>query len=140
MNVYLDSSAQIRLLTGDGPSLPGNDSWERAFSSGIARLETRRTLDRLRLTNSLPAEWFANAMASLLELESGFTWLEVRPDVLARAAEPFGLVLSALDALHVTSAVIIRASGVPDLVFATHDRQQAIGAMAFGFSVIGVEI
>ena len=46
--------------------------------------------------------------------------------------------LGTLDAIHLASALVLREE-VPDLVFATHDRQPAIGARALGFEVIGVD-
>lgn len=140
MIVYLDASAQVRTLTGDGPGLTGWNSWERAYSSMIARVETRRTLDRLRLLGAVSDEWLAAARRRLAEVEQGMAWLPVLPSTLERASDSFGVVLSALDAIHVATAVAIRAREAPDLVFATHDRQQAIGARAVGFDVIGVDL
>jgi predicted nucleic acid-binding protein len=138
MNVYLDASAQVRMLTQDGPSIEGASEWLRMYCSTVARVETRRTIDRLRLTGVATDDWVAAARSQLAAIELQMSWLPVLPIVIERAAESIGVVMSALDAMHVASAVIIRAREVPDLIFATHDRQQAIGARAMGFEVVGV--
>jgi hypothetical protein len=49
------------------------------------------------------------------------------------------VVIGTLDAIHLASAVTLRDGLNEDLVFATHDRQQAIGARALGFEVIGIQ-
>jgi hypothetical protein len=57
---------------------------------------------------------------------------------MERAAGGFATQLGTLDALHVATALLWRDGRTPDLVFATHDRQQARAARALGFEVLGV--
>lgn len=140
MNVYLDASAQVRVLKDDGPGLGDWDRWEQTFSSQIARVETRRALDRVRLAGSVNDRWTAGARKRLFEIERRIIWLPISPMIIGRASEPMSVVVGALDAIHLASAAAIRSFAVPGLVFATHDRQQAIGALALGFEVIGVTI
>jgi hypothetical protein len=49
-------------------------------------------------------------------------------------------VLKTFDAIHVATAIVWRERRAPDLVFATHDRQQARAARALGFEVLGVSV
>jgi hypothetical protein len=43
-----------------------------------------------------------------------------------------------LDALHLASALLWRERRSPDLIFATHDPQQARAARALGFECVGI--
>ncbi len=75
----------------------------------------------------------------MLEALESFDLIGVDRTILDRAAEPFPTVLGTLDALHLSSALAIRPQ-VPDIVFATHDRELAIAATAVGLRVAGVSI
>ena len=55
--------------------------------------------------------------------------------VLERAGDPFPTGLGTLDALHLASAMMARRE-IPDLRFATHDRELATAARATGFEVL----
>ena len=138
MIVYTDASVRLRIILGDGPTLADWETWTTIFSSAISAVEARRTLDRLRLTGGLTDRTLAEAVVKLLAIEAATTGFPVTPEVLERASQPLGTVVRTLDAIHVASALLLRESGY-DLVFATHDRQQALAARALGFGVIGVE-
>ena len=95
-------------------------------------------LDRLRLTGEIMALSLEVATARMVEIEARWTRMEVTPEVLERASQPLGTVVRTLDAIHLASALLLRDSAF-DIVFATHDRQQALAARALGFVVVGVE-
>ena len=57
--------------------------------------------------------------------------------VLRRAALPMPTVVKILDAVHLASALLFQERRGDGLIFATHDLQQATGARALGFEVIG---
>ena len=78
-------------------------------------------------------------MFKLLEIERSLSMVDVTNSVLERASRPMPTSVGTLDAIHVASALVVREE-VPDLIFATHDRQQAIGARALGFEVIGIDL
>jgi hypothetical protein len=72
-------------------------------------------------------------------MEAGLQVLPLLDEVLERASHSFGIVVGTLDAIHLATAAILRTREVPDLIFATHDRQQARGGRTLGFEVIGVD-
>ena len=139
MNVYFDSSILLRVLLGDGVLLPGWDEFERPFTSYLTLVEMRRVTDRLRLSGRLNDAQFGELSAMSLRVEAGLQTLPLTDEVLERAGQPMGVVVGTLDAIHLASAETLRTREVPDIVFATHDRQQAIGARALGFEVIGIQ-
>jgi len=59
----------------------------------------------------------------------------IEPAVLNRAAASFPTVLSALDAIHVATALLWMEEQGEPLLFVTHDVQQAIAARTCGLEV-----
>jgi hypothetical protein len=113
--------------------------WPRittAVSSELIRLECLRTIDRARLRLGLDDEDVAYHRAATLEAIEGFTLVPLGAPVLERAAEPFPTVVGSLDAIHLTSALLVRDE-FDVLDVATHDRELAIAARAEGFRVHG---
>jgi predicted nucleic acid-binding protein len=78
----------------------------------------------------------ARRRATALTVLSGFALVRLNRAVLARAADPFPTRIRTLDALHLASALLIRAR-FPATRFATHDADLAAAALAEGLSVIG---
>jgi hypothetical protein len=78
----------------------------------------------------------ARRRATALTVLSGFELVRLNRAVLARAADPFPTQIRTLDALHLASALLIRAR-YPAMRFATHDAGLASAALAEGLSVIG---
>jgi uncharacterized protein len=130
----------MRAILRDGPLLDVWSEWELAITSDLFSVEARRALDRLRVTQAYGDQQLARATLELTVIERSLTLLDLSREVLERASRPFPTTVRTLDAIHLASALLVREHVVPDLVFATHDRQQAIGAMALGFEVIGVEV
>ncbi len=78
----------------------------------------------------------ANAQAIIGRLDL----LELSPQTLAMAARPTRSPLTALDALHLATAILYRdmqPADEPPIVMATHDRKLAEAARAMNFRVIG---
>jgi uncharacterized protein len=138
MNVYFDASILLRILLGDGPLLEGWSTFARPFTSRLTLVEARRVIDRNRLTAVLNGDDLSRLLSMLLNIEQGLHVLPIVEEVLERASRPMPTTVRTLDAIHLASAMVIRDEILPDLIFATHDRQQATGARAIGFEVIGV--
>ena len=136
MIVYVDSSVVLRHLLGQARTLEWAD-WQAAYSSEILGLEVRRVIDRLRLNSTLDDNGTAYAQQALMRLERSIGQISLTRRVLRRAAQPMPTAVKTLDAIHLASALLFQERTENILVFATHDFQQATGARALGFEVIG---
>jgi len=135
LTTYVDASVLLRVIQGATDALP---SWRliTPVSSQLVRVECLRVIDRARtkgLTDDLTA---ARDRTAVLEALSAFSLLAVTDAVLQRAADPFPTALGTLDAIHLASALELRAE-FPDLEIATHDRELAVAAQSIGFTVVG---
>jgi uncharacterized protein len=137
VKLYVDASVLLRVVLGEPGILR---EWRRAtrwISSELIRLECLRTLDRARVRFELADESLAARRGDVLAYLEAFELVDLDPNVLARAADPFPTALGTLDAVHLSTALLVRAR-VPDLVMATHDRELAIAARSLGLRTAGV--
>lgn len=137
MTIYLDTSAVLRALIGDGAPLLEWGRWDRAYSSDLMGTEARRAIDRLRFERALDDDALADAHQALAATERAIGTIRLTPEVLRRAGQPMPTVVKTLDAIHLASASLLAERGEPGLVFGTHDRSQATAARALGFKVVG---
>jgi predicted nucleic acid-binding protein len=135
--VYLDTSTVLRVVLAQSDTLPDFGRWERAYSSELLGVETRRVLDRLRLDSALDDAGLAAAHQEIAKLERSIGRVRLTRLVLRRAALPMPTVVKTLDALHLATALLLQERRGLDVTFATHDGQQAIAARALGFDSIG---
>jgi len=136
VTTYVDASVVLRVLqVGIGSTSP----WPAGelVSSSLLRVECLRTLDRARLKPGSDEIALAQDRAKVLELLGAFSFAPITDPVLQRAGDPFPTSLGSLDAIHLATALELRAD-IPDLLFATHDRELALAARAVGFEVSGV--
>jgi predicted nucleic acid-binding protein len=134
---YLDTSALLRIVLSEADALDELRARESLISSEILVVESLRAIDRLRLAGALSLESAAARRATLTGwLESVDLVLLQRP-ILARASEPFPAPLGTLDALHLSTALLLRERTRQAVVLATHDRGLAVAARSFGFEVVG---
>lgn len=136
MRVYVDSSVLLRVALGEADMLPEWGRITEPISSELIRIECLRTLDRARLQGRLEDPVLARVRADMLEIIDAFALVELDARIKSRAADPFPTLVGTLDALHLASALAVRATS-GDLTVATHDRELAIGAEALGFKVVG---
>lgn len=137
MITYLDTSALLRIVLSEADALDELRARESLISSEILVVESLRAIDRLRLAGALSLESAAARRATLTGwLESVDLVLLQRP-ILARASEPFPAPLGTLDALHLSTALLLRERTRQAVVLATHDRGLAVAARSFGFEVVG---
>jgi hypothetical protein len=139
LNVYVDSSVLLRVVLREPGRLPIWPRIRTAISSELIRLECLRTIDRARIRGGIDGPRIARYRAEVLEAVEAFRLIAVDSAVLARASDPFPTLLGSLDAIHLTSALLIREE-VGDLVFATHDEELGIAAHSVGFEVHGVKV
>ena len=138
MNVYLDSSAVLRPLLGQSNLIAEWGTWEAAYASELLGIECRRAIDRLRLEGLFDDKQVAQAGEQLSVIERTIGRLQITAAIVREASRTMPTIVKTLDAIHLASAVALRDRRAIDLVFVTHDDQQATAARALGFTTVGV--
>lgn len=137
MLAYLDTSVILRKLLGDKGALKEWGGWELCYTSAITRVETLRTLDRLRLQGKLTDPEVASVVTAMGATWEAFGIVGASEAVLSRAAQSFPTVLGTLDAIHLASALLLQESKDKPVLLLTHDRQLGVGARAAGLKSRG---
>ena len=135
MIAYLDASVLLRVVLREPKPLASWRRIERAFTSELTRVECFRTIDRLRLGGHLDDDEVAGRRELVERRLEAMSIVPVDRRVLRRAAEPLPTALRTLDAIHVTTALTLRARE-PKLGFATHDAELVTAARALGLRVM----
>ena len=102
------------------------------------RVETLRTVDRLRLTHQISDTEVAQLVRDIQITHETFAIHPVTNQVLQRASATFPTVVGTLDAIHLATALAIREIENVDLLL-THDSQLATAARSLGFEVMGID-
>ena len=137
MIVYLDSSVVLRPLLAQANRLREWGSWDVAYASELLGIECRRAIDRLRLEGLYDDKQVAQAGEALVRMEQTIRRIKLNSSIVREASRTMPTIVKTLDAIHLASAVVVRERRGVELVFATHDDQQATAARALGFSTIG---
>ena len=137
MIAYVDTSIVLLPLLGQGRGIAWA-KWDFVYSSELLGLEARRAIDRLRLDLAIDDAGVAEAHQELSRIERYIGVVPLSRAVLRRSALPMPTVVKTLDAIHLTSALILQENKRTPAAFATHDLQQATAAKAFGFEVFGI--
>lgn len=137
MTAYVDSSVLLRVVLGQANVLPEWSRIRHGISSALTRVESLRTLDRLRSRVALPDVEVAGRRSAILHLLDSFELVEIDSLVLDRASQPLPTELGTLDAIHLATALLWRESRKTEIVMATHDSALAIAAQSHGFMVVG---
>ena len=137
MKLYLDTSVVLRPLLKQKGVLERWGEWDEAYSSELLSLESRRVIDRLRLDGGFDDGAVADVHDSLRSIEETLGIVRMTRSILRRAAQPMATIVRTLDAVHLATALMLQEHRDTSLVFATHDRQQAVSARALGFRCIG---
>ncbi|MGH9413492.1 MAG: type II toxin-antitoxin system VapC family toxin [Terriglobales bacterium] len=135
--LYLDSSIVLRFLLRQPDHLELRGRPEFAAASALTRVESLRSLDRLRLAGTDELT-LALRRATLEDLLAHTQTIDLTPAILSRAASPLSVPLGTLDAVHLASALSWSEWLDSPVTFATHDRALARAARMYGFPVTGV--
>lgn len=138
MIAYLDSSVVLRVVLGQRGSLREWRAVEAGVASALMDAECLRTLDGLRLLDGIAEGEIGRRREAVYRILEVLTVIEPTRPVLARAAQPFPVVLGTLDAIHLATAILWRERSEVDLVMTTHDAALGLAARAVGFRVIGL--
>ncbi|MGD0013520.1 MAG: type II toxin-antitoxin system VapC family toxin [Bryobacteraceae bacterium] len=138
MKAYLDSSVVLGWLLQQPGSVSDWSRWEAGVSSELLLVEVARTLDRMQVLGELSDADIAEKQEALRKLLAKCTLVELRRQVLARAAGSFRTAVGTLDAIHLATALLWVEEREEPVVFLTHDRQLSLAARAHGLEVEGV--
>ncbi len=130
MNLYLDSSAAVKLFTAEAesPALASvvreliASRVGRLFLSRLTRLETARSLRRKGEDPTVADRFFEAA-----------DLVDIRPQDFEKAQHVLPSSLRSLDSLHLVSALRLSELGI---AMVTYDRQLAEAAAAAGLRAI----
>ncbi|MEO8198733.1 MAG: PIN domain-containing protein [Thermoanaerobaculia bacterium] len=125
--IYLDTSVALAHLLAEDRRVPERLWTETLVASRLLDYELWNRLHRLGAAQS-----HGDAARDLL---ARVAIVELAPEVLARALEPFPAPVRTLDALHLASAEYLRAASAK-IEIATYDDSMATAAKALGFVVI----
>lgn len=139
MTVYLDTSVLLGFVLGEAGGLPLGDvrRADALISSELLAVESRRTLDRLRVLGTLSHDEAAERLSITAAWLDAVDLVLLRPPILSRASEPLPTALGTLDALHLATALVWRDRMNQPLTMATYDAALGQAARAFGFEVLG---
>lgn len=138
MTVYVDTSVVLRVVLNEANPVAHWGRWNKAYSSALWRVEALRTVDRLRLTHEISDTEVAELVREIQIIHETFTIHPITNQVIQRAGETFPTVVGTLDAIHLATALSIRAIENVDFLL-THDSQLAIAARSLGFEVMGTD-
>ena len=138
MKAYLDTSVILRKLLGEPGAIKEWGQWDDACTSEITRIESLRTLDRLRLQGSLDDGEVAEKMELLRNILETTDLITLDSTILDRASQSFPTVIGTLDAIHLASALLYIEEKKHKLLFMTHDLRLGIAAQALGFETCGL--
>lgn len=138
MIAYVETSIVLRLVLGQPGTLREWRTLDGGVASALVEVESLRTLDRLRLAESLREKELARRRETVYRILETLEVVEPTRPILVRAAQPLPVVLGTLDAFHLVTALAWREATETDLAFATHDARLATAARALGLRVVGV--
>lgn len=140
MPAFLDTSIILARLFNQTPQLP-DDEWnslENPHASELVRVESCRVIERQKLDSGWSDHVFAESLFALETMLSGITLVSLDAQILSRASQPFGVRLKTLDALHLSTALLVCRQDleIPWTFFA-HDEQLKTAARACALQVKG---
>ncbi|HSL94782.1 MAG TPA: type II toxin-antitoxin system VapC family toxin [Thermoleophilia bacterium] len=136
MIAYVDSSVVLRIVLEQPQPLRELGRYE-LVTSELTRIECLRAVDNALVRREIDEDEALLRRGAVFQKVKNAHRVALSRSIMERAAGGFATQLGTLDALHVATALLWRDGRTADLVFATHDRQQARAARALGFEVLG---
>ena len=124
--IYLDTSVALAHLLAEDKQPPDSLWPQRLVASRLLEHELWTRLHARRLGGS-----HGELARRLLERVA---LLEMLPNVLARALEPFPTPMRTLDALHLASIEFLRARG-QSIELASYDERRVVAARGLGIPI-----
>lgn len=127
--IYLDTSMALAHLLGEDRVPPPSLWQETLVSSRLLEYEIWTRVHARGLARTHGDE--------VHQLLASVALLDLAPQVLGRALEPFPVPLRTLDALHLASMVYLRDERGEKVRLASYDARMVRGARALRFPVVG---
>lgn len=137
MNIYIDSSVLLRKLLNERNAIKTFPETNSLVSSALLRVECLRVLDRLRFKHSIKDAQVVERHTHLFSILERVELIDISPDILDFACQPFPTTIRTLDAIHISSAILWKRFKKQDITIFTHDIEMGLAARAFGLPVIG---
>ena len=138
MICYVDASVLLRLVLDAPEPLAEWSGVDRGISSEILRVECRRALYRGRSRNLIDDDGLVAAFEATDGLYRKIDFAALTAPVLQRASDPLPTPVGALDAIHLTTALIWQVDEMRQFdAFLTHDVELGRAARAMGLRVLG---
>ena len=139
MTVYLDTSVLLRWLLNSPKAYSEFQKWDSCYTSELLYIEVNRVLNRLRLEKEIDDTEYASLHKTFSEFYKTVFVIEITESIKQKSAEPFPTIIGTLDAIHLSSALILREENKKlDITILTHDSQLSTAAIAMGFAVAGI--
>lgn len=134
MVAYLDSSLVLRHVLRGEIAIHQAMACDRMVSSELMEIECRRVIHRCRMQGELDDNGVLRATERLEKLLNGMYLIALSSAVKKRAMEAFPVSIKTLDALHLSSALVLaeKTGGEKPLVF-SHDAGMNRCAKVLGF-------
>jgi predicted nucleic acid-binding protein len=137
--VYLDASVIVRHVLFEPNTWLGWDRITEAATSQIAIVECRRGLYKAHAIGRIDDAALKIARRAVQATLDRLKIIRLTNAVTESASQPCSVILGALDAIHLGSAIEFRKRSGEELIhFVTHDRQLALAAEEMHFPVLGV--
>lgn len=137
MNIYIDSSVLLRKLLGEENAIKTFPVANCFVSSTLLRVECLRVLDRLRFKRLVEDAAMVEWRTHLFSILEGIELIDISPDVLDFACQPFPTAIRTLDAIHLSSAILWKRFKKQDITIFTHDTEMGLAARSFGIPIVG---
>lgn len=139
MIAYLDASVIVRHVLFEPNTWHGWDQITEGVTSQIAIVECRRGLYKAHLTGRIDDVALKAARRAVEAILNRLKIVRLTNAVTESASQPSSVILGALDAIHLGSAIEFRKRRGEELIhFVTHDRQLALAAEEVRFPVLGI--
>jgi hypothetical protein len=93
----------------------------------------------MRLENQINDVEFGSLRNNFLNFYDSIHVIQYTSSICDRASQAFPTIIGTLDAIHLSSALLLKESkAISDLILLTHDKQMAVAARAMGLEVKGI--
>ena len=128
--IYIDTSVVLSRVFAEKRQ-PPREFWSQVFVS--SRLLEYEVFNRVHVQSAATVDF--DAARSLVD---GILLVDLSPEALARALDPFPVQVRTLDSLHLATMVYLR-SRAQSVALASYDKRFGDAAVALGFELAAAD-